>query len=140
MMQNEGRGDTVSLPASADRGLTFGDSKGGLTPQDADGKAQVAWVNQVAWWEMNQMVSFPETRMVALQPIRLDLLTGVVRQWCVLRGRLKGASVRGRRQTCALSSPSGGAVSVLLGGVVGPWVRLPAFRSDGGVRRPGGSR
>ena len=81
--------------------------------------------------ERELTVSFPRTHVTVPQPIRLDLLTDVAQQWCPRGGRLKGASIGERRQTCALSSRSGGGVIVVRGGVVVPWVRLPAFHIDG---------
>lgn len=48
--------DTLTLAPCADRGLTCGDFAGGLRPQDPDGKAEIAWVSQLVWWEMNQML------------------------------------------------------------------------------------
>ena len=47
---------SVNLTAAADKGVTSGDFKGGLQPQDPDGNAPVLWVSQLVWWEVNQVL------------------------------------------------------------------------------------
>lgn len=45
-----------TLKPVADKGVTAGDFKGGLKPQDPDGKAPIVWVAQLVWWDVQQAV------------------------------------------------------------------------------------
>lgn len=45
-----------TLKPVADKGVTTGDFKGGLKPQDPDGKAPIVWVAQLVWWDVQQAV------------------------------------------------------------------------------------
>ncbi|MDW8026983.1 MAG: DNRLRE domain-containing protein [Armatimonadota bacterium] len=54
--KQKGSSKVVALKPVADKGLTTGDFKGGLKPQDQDGKAPLVWVAQLVWWDVQQAI------------------------------------------------------------------------------------
>ncbi|MDW8368596.1 MAG: hypothetical protein RMK49_22335, partial [Abditibacteriales bacterium] len=46
----------VVLKPVTDKGVTTGDFKGGLKPQDQEGKSPTVWVAQLVWWDVQQVL------------------------------------------------------------------------------------
>lgn len=59
------------LTPVADKGVTTGDFKGGLKPQDPDGKAPVFWVAQLVWWGVQQgLIKFDLSKLPKTMQIK----------------------------------------------------------------------